>query len=140
MKIDFYAPKNYYGFHLVALLGYMCLWVFIWISPFDDDVCSNGGVAALLGIIIISAIFYLLPMPFYLLEWLLNSKVKNQFFLNNKVYDFFFDLGCLFNLLPIVWQFETCKFRLLPFAILFALFATIRILKFLQDMREKKTL
>lgn len=134
MKIDFYAPKNYYGFHLVAFLGYMCLWVFIWLLPGD------GNVFAFIGMPIFF-FFLILPIPLYAFEWLLNSKVKNQFFLKNKVYDIFFDIGCLLYFIPIYGLAFRCdKERLPAILILLTIFITIRILKFLQDRREKKTL
>lgn len=139
MKIDFYAPKKYYGTHLISLFGYLNIFLFVWMNPYGEIVCSNGGSLAVLLMLLINVFFLLIIILFFMFELFFNSKVRNNFFLNNNVYDLIFDIGMVLSLLPLVWFQTECQFDIKPFVFLFCLFLLIRALKFFQCKKGKES-
>ena len=136
MKLDFYSPKNYYSSHVLALSGYVFLFFYICFNPYKGPVCDYGGLG---GYIIMLGLFVdsiLIALFIYILEIFFKSKVKNTFLLKNQFYDFIFDLGLTFYLLPLIWLTGQCSIT--PFIFLILIFISIRLIKIYQKKSEKR--
>lgn len=142
MKIDFYAPKNYYGSHILAFSGWLSFFVFIFITIFKLTSQSNTYFFFYyLPLMPFPIGLFLISMIFYCVEWLFNSKVKNLFLLKNKFYDFYFDLGLICLPFPIFWIGNVKYIKYKYLIILLILFLSIRLLKFGQNkIKTKKAL
>lgn len=137
MKLDFYAPKNYYGSHILAFGGWITFLSFLLIFPTGKDY-SGTGAGMIYGITSLIPIdFLLIAILFYLLQTFFKTKAKNQFLLKNKTYDYFFDTGIILIFTPIFW-YDIIFFKFTTIFIIFIIFAVIRILKSLQNKSEKR--
>ena len=136
MKLDLYAPKNYYSSHVLALSGYVFLFFYICFNPYKGPVCDYGGLG---GYIIMLGLFVdsiLIALFIYILEIFFKSKVKNTFLLKNQFYDFIFDLGLIFYLFPLI--FLSCQCSITPFIFLILIFISIRLIKLFQKKIRKE--
>lgn len=136
MKIDFYAPKKYYGTHILAISGWITLFAFFKIVPLNVD-NTQGGVGIIYAIVSLIPIwFLLLAIIVYSFEFFFKLKIKNCFLLQNKIYDYFFDAGIVFVLTPLFWTCYPTLKSLIPLAFVFLL---IRALKFFQRKKGKES-
>lgn len=139
MKIDFYAPKKYYGTHILAFGGWITLLAFLYFLPPCKQYSSDSSAGIVYGLVsLIPLDFLFAAIIVYVLEFLYNSNVKINFILANNFYDLFFDFGLLCCFLPVFWFYICFDFRLIAVGIFFLIFLIIRLLKYLQRKFEKK--
>lgn len=139
MKLDLYAPKKFFGTHVLAICGWIQLWLYYKIFPPVPDSCG-GGAGDYMVFFLCPIMFLLLNIAvlFYAIGWVFKIRVKNQFLLNYVFYDMFVDLGILLWATPLIWLDGVCRPSPRPFVFFIAIFLTIRILKFIQNRIEKK--
>ena len=139
MKIDFYAPKKYYGTHALSYTGWI-LFVFFLIVIYPFKTIYRPALAFVMALIAGPLFLWLLlfSIMLYIYGWVFNKKIKNEILLKNNLYDYFFDIGISFlSLILILWimmYFDTyLLFLIIPF-----LFIFIRLLKYVQRKMEKR--
>ncbi len=138
MRINLFSLKKYYGSHVLSLFGFVNTFLFVWLNPYGNKVCSTGGVAAVFFMLILNFFFFLVVVLVYSIQLFFKSKVKNLFMLKNRIYDFLFDAGVVLSLLPFIWFLTICRPDIKPFFLLFFLFVNMRLLKFLQCKNGEK--
>ncbi len=135
MKIDFYAPKKYYGTHALGICGWIILFLYEIFSPIGKTQCLEGYFVFIL--FLYNAVFVGLGcvVVIYVMDLIFKFKLKNYFMLKNIFYDIFLDIGFVLNFIPLFWWCDTEIKDLLPLLILFIF---IRLLKYVQRKMEKR--
>lgn len=137
MKIDFYAPKKFFGTHAAALSGWLLLLLLKPAVPIGEYSCGPGsGEHMAFFLFPAFLVIYSISLPAYVSDWVFKTRVKKQFFLTNIFYDIFLDAGIVLLLVPFFWL-KTCSPSLKNLLPLFALFIFIRVLKAAQMIYSK---
>lgn len=136
MKIDFFAPKKFYGTHVMALLGFF---------HFKLALFIGGTPEYLLFLFPLFFALYSIPAIFFIVEFSIKSHITNRFFLRNIFYDILCDVGLflyitpfyviLISFFPSFQHRYLTKINLIP---LFLLFLIFQALKIAQRIRERK--
>ena len=139
MKIDFYAPKKYYGTHALSYTGWILFVIFLFIVlPKTSTLGTTLELYLMLIVIPLFLWLLLFSIMLYIYGWVFNKKIKNEILLKNNLYDYFFDIGISFLPLTLIVCITIYFDKYLLFLIIPFLFIFIRLLKYVQRKMEKR--